>query len=158
VFHDPRTLSVLGSLCDRAETGAAGCQLVTERLNKNSVAEYTRRSGYLPLRSDRNGPIATRPEAGGLALPPVYPVVAHPIGCLLTKRELWPVLAEVLDDAELDGKASDIAAGLALIEAGKLNLATSLVSVCESGETRSAEIEAPWLATMPRRFVALEEY
>jgi hypothetical protein len=158
VFHDPRTLGVLGSLCDRAEAGAAGCQLVTERLNKNSVAEYTRRSGYLPLSSDRNGAVATRPEAGGLALPPVYPVVAHPIGCLLTKRELWPVLGEVLNDAELDGKACDVAAGLALIEAGKLNLATSLVSVCESGETRSPDIEAAWLATMPRRFVALEEY
>lgn len=158
-FHDPRTLGVLCSLCDREETGSASCQMVSERLNKNSVAEYTIHGGYLPSSSDRIGPIVTRPDASGLPLPPVYPVLANPIGCLVTKRALWPVFAGVLDDAELDGKASAVAVGLAIIEAGKLNLTTSLVSVSDSGEPSSADAEAPWLATMPKRpFVALEEY
>jgi len=158
-FHDPRTLSVLCSLCDREDTGSAGCHMVTERLNKNSVAEYTTHGGYLPSSSDRNSPIVTRPDASGLPLPPVYPVLANPIGCLMTKRVLWSVFAGVLDDAELDGEASAVAVGRAIIEAGKLNLTTSLVSVSDSGEAYSADAEAPWLAMMPKRpFVALEEY
>ncbi len=157
VLHDPRTLGVLNSLCALDEIGTAGCHIVTETENKKAIAEFRTRAAYLPLSRDRHSPALTRPDAGGLALPSVYPVLANPIGFLMTKREVWPFEAGNSDDTEEGRQQSAVCLGLAIISGGKLNIATSLVSVSEYGETSHIAIQAP-LATLPPHLLMLEEY
>ncbi|MEO7187490.1 MAG: hypothetical protein ABIW58_03675 [Sphingomicrobium sp.] len=158
VLHDPRTLSVLTALCELDETGTAGCHVVSVLSNKNGVEKYKARAGWVAVSNGRSPQVLKRPDVRDLALPPLYPVLANPLGCLLIKRELWPSEVNGVDGLEADLQHPDMTLGIAMFAKGKMNIASSLISISDCDETSHGDVEASWLATIPRRFIAVEDY
>ncbi len=157
VLHDPRTTAVLGALSARREIGTAGCQIVSEGGKKNGAVTYRTLAGFVPLSREDRPVVATRPDAGDLNHVPLYPVLANPVSCLMSRRE---TLSSVMDDvaqSESDGPFS-LVLGRAIVERGQLNIATSLIAVSDVSDTPAGGVAIPWLAATPMRFLALEEF
>jgi hypothetical protein len=161
VLHDPRTLALLGAMCARDEIGTAGGQIVRQVRKKNGVFSYRTVGGHVPLRREGRPAMVTRPGAGDIGDAPFYPILANPIDCLMARRDLLSSALGGLDEEAGDHRQTAILLGLAIIDGGKLNIATSLVSIADFDEAPAEAAEAakaPWLAATSTRFLAVEEY
>lgn len=130
VLHDPRTLDTLACLAVVEGVGTVGCLQVKPR--KPGEAQHVLKSaGLFPGRCDFGGPPALALQDlhhPGLLPRTIYPVAANSLSCLAVSARLWRDVGGLEVGRSLPVHAN-VALAIRLVEAGRTNLCTTLLSV-----------------------------
>jgi hypothetical protein len=127
VFHDPRSLEVLCRMADHDNVASASCILIKEAAEKSERTVQYRSGGIYPLQT-KTGDIACS-ELDTYAVFPcaTYPVAANSSLLSVARTDIWKKLHNSETAGFLD-EYGDIVYGVNAVNAGYLNLCTSIVS------------------------------